>query len=406
MPVQIKAYRFRLYPTEEQAIQMAKTFGCARFVYNEMLKNNIQGFESKGKEYKQNFNPVSLKTEFDWLKEVSAAALQQSGRHLQDAYQNFFKSLKGQRKGTKVSFPKFKQKHKCAKSFTLPNQKFKILNNQIQLEKVGKVEAVFDRRIPESAKLIKVIVKQLPCGDFYASVVVEEVVELYETNSGVVGIDLGLKELLILSNGVKICNPKWFRESQAKLRSAQKHLSRKVKGSASYLRQKLKVARVHEKIKNQREWFYHNVSCWLVKAFGVICVEDLNVSGMLKNHKLAKSIQDAGWGIFLKFLKYKAEWYGRTVVEVDRWFASSKTCSCCGYKLEVLDLKTRNWGCPSCYVLHDRDENASKNIRDRGFLDLTGVIYKSAEHVDNGDGEVVRPCFMGQISEKSLGMCS
>lgn len=192
-----------------------------------------------------------------------------------------------------------------------------------------------------------------------------------------VGIDLGLKDLFILSNGQVINNPKWFRENQSKLRSAQRHLSRKKKGSVRRNKARIKVAKIHEKIKNQRMNFLHEVSSALVSNYDVICIEDLNVSGMMKNHSLAKSIQDASWSTFVSLLFYKCSWYGKTLVKIDRFFPLSKTCSDCGFKMDEMNLDVREWSCPSCGEKHNRDINAAKNILVRGFSDLSGLEFDS-----------------------------
>jgi putative transposase len=206
----------------------------------------------------------------------------------------------------------------------------------------------------------------------------------------VVGIDLGLKELMTLSNGQVINNPKWFRENQSKLKKAQKHLSRKTKGSNRYNRQRIKVAKVYEDITNSRNYFLHNISTAIIREFDVIVLEDLNVSGMIRNRKLAKSISDASWSTFVSMLEYKCNWYGKTLIKIDRFYPSSKTCSNCGHKENKMPLSIREWTCPSCGSHHDRDLNASINILKKGWLDLSGQELTSAEYVDYGRGAELR----------------
>lgn len=215
-----------------------------------------------------------------------------------------------------------------------------------------------------------------------------------------IGIDLGLTHLAILSNGIKIDNPKFLRENQSKLKRAQQHLSRKVKGSSRYLKQKLKVARVHNDISNQRKHYLHEVSSWLVDNYDHIFMENLHVAGMKKNHKLAKSISDASFGELTRQIEYKSKWYGRSFQKIDRWFPSSKTCHCCGHKMDDMKLSDRSWICPSCGIEHDRDINAAKNILVQGFIELYDITHnealeqaqnKSAESVDYRHGENVSP---------------
>ena len=400
MPTQSKSFKFRLYPTKVQADLMQRTFGCVRLVYNTVLARNLDGYKEHGKDWRNQFNPTYLKKQFDFLSEVSAATLQQSARNLQSAYEGWFKSLSGKRKGKKLSRPKFKSKHGSRKSFRLPNQKFSLGDQWIKLEKLGRVKAVIDRQVPSEAKLVSVTVSQDASGEYFASVCVEVEIDLYPPSRATVGIDLGLKDLLVLSNGARLSNPRWFRESQTELRKSQRHLSRKQRGSSRYTKQRIKVARVHRDTRNARSWLTHNISSALVKHFGVICVEDLNVSGMMKNHCLAKSIGDAAFGELVRQLEYKSAWRGRTLVKVDRFYPSSKTCSCCGHVNQELTLSDREWTCKSCSAIIDRDLNAAVNVHNRGLSDL------SAESVDYRRGGFVSPTdpqgFAWQDSVKRL----
>lgn len=389
MAIQHKAYKFRLYPNKAQTDLMEKTFGCVRKVYNCLLDENKRGYAEHGKYHKLNFNPVHLKSEFEYLSEVSATALQQSGRTLQTAYTNWFNSMSKKRKGKAVGAPKFKSKHHSKASFTLTNQKFRLTEGGVRLEKLGVVKASIDRRPSANAKLIKVTVTRNSAGQYYASVCIEDETQVYEYTNACVGIDLGLNDLFTLSNGQKSGNPKWFRENQAKLKVAQQHLARKSKGSNNYTKQRVKVAKVHLKTSNRRDWYLHNVSSELVKSYGMIFIEDLAVSNMVKNSKLAKSISDASWSKFATMLDYKCAWRGRTLVKVSRFFPSSKTCSCCGYTTGKLPLNVRKWECPSCGATLDRDVNAAINILQQGFIDLTGETI-SAELTEYSDGVTIR----------------
>lgn len=385
MPTQNKAYKVRLYPSKPQAELMQKTFGCVRFAHNKLLHLNQQGYKEHGKDWHNKYNTTELRKDYDFLSEVSASALQQASRNLMSAYDGWFKSMSGKRKGKKLNAPKFKSKHTSRKSFRLPNQKFSVGAEWVRLEKLGKVKAKFSQVVPDEAKLVSVTVSQDASGEYFASVCVEVNVELHKHSSSSVGIDLGLKDLLVLSNGVRLSNPRWFRESQTELAKAQRHLSRKQHGSARYAKQRVKVARLHRDIKNSRSWLTHNITSALVSHFGVICIEDLNVAGMLKNRKLSKSISDVAWGEIVRQLEYKSAWFGRTLVKVDRFYPSSKTCSCCGHVNQELDLSDREWTCKACYAKIDRDLNAAVNIHNRGLSDL------SAESVDYRRGEFVSP---------------
>jgi putative transposase len=378
----LKAYKYRIYPTKEQEILFSKTFGCCRFVWNKLVENfnNNDGSTVNEKTLKD-------QEEFEFLKEVSAATLQQKTRDFIEFKKQYF----NKKRKTKLGRPKFKKKFN-RQSFRLPNQKFTLDQEKslVRLEKIGWVKIVLDRTIPEEADFRSITVSKTPTDKYFVSILVQQELNPIPSTGKVVGIDLGLKDLFILSNGQVINNPKWFRKNQSKLKKAQKHLSRKTKGSNRYNRQRIKVAKVYENITNSRTYFLHNVSTQLVKTFDLIVVEDLNVSGMLKNHKLAKSISDASWSTFVDMLKYKCNWYGKTLVKIDRFYPSSKTCSNCGHKEDQMPLNIREWTCPSCGSNHDRDLNASINILKKGWSDLSGQELTSAEYVDYGRGAELR----------------
>lgn len=386
MSLQHKAFKFRLYPTKPQAELMQKTFGCVRFVYNQMLSYNLEGYKEHGKAWKLDFAYKKLRDQHEFLKEASAGTFNYAAIGLKSAYINWFNSLTKKRKGKPVQAPKFKSKHKSNKSFKLEASKFKLDGDRLRLEKLGWVKTRGLPVLPEQARFISVTVTQNASGEYFASIVAEVEVGLMSHTDKVVGIDLGLKDFVVLSSDQRVQAPKFFRESQARLKKAQQHLSRKVKGSNSYARQKRKVARVHRDITNKRRWFLHDISTKLVREYGVICIEDLNVDGMLKNHKLAKSISDASWSEFVRQLEYKSAWYGRTLVKVDRFYPSSKTCSCCGHVNQDLVLSDREWMCTNCQTVVDRDLNAAYNIALEGYRIISGkrLDYRGGAVEANG----------------------
>jgi putative transposase len=250
------------------------------------------------------------------------------------------------------------------------------------------LKVVYDREV--SGQLRSVTLSKNKCNQYFVSILVETEVEIKQNTGRSIGIDLGLKHLCILSNGIKIDNPRWFRETQAKLKRAQQHFSRKTKGSSRYNQQRLKVAKLHLKVANQRKDFQHNFSTWLVNNYDTILTEDLNVKGMVKNRRLAKSISDASWSSLVSMIAYKSNWYGRSFHKIDRWYPSSKTCSSCGHKETNMGLHVRDWKCPSCGTEHDRDLNAAVNILHKGLDDLYG--FKTSEELsDYRRGEDIRP---------------
>jgi putative transposase len=380
--MQLKAYKYRIYPTREQEDLLVKTFGCCRFVWNKLVENfnNNDGSTVNEKTLKD-------QEEFQFLKEVSASTLQQKRMDFVEFKKQYF----NKNRKTKLGKPKFKKKSN-RQSFRLPNQKFTLDQEKslVRLEKVGWVKIVLDRTIPVEADFRSITISKTPTGKYFVSILVQQELNPIPSTGKVVGIDLGLKDLFILSNGQVINNPRWFRENQSKLAKHQKHLSRKAKGSNRYNRRRIKVAKVHEDVVNARNYFLHNISTELVKTFDLIIVEDLHVSGMIRNRKLAKSISDASWSTFVSMLEYKCNWYGKTLVKIDRFYPSSKTCSNCGHKEEKMPLNIREWTCPSCGEHHDRDLNASINILKKGWLDLSGQELTSAEYVDYGRGAELR----------------
>lgn len=365
------SYKCRLYPNKKQGELLNKTFGCVRFYWNKQ----VETFNSYNKETnpKPEFkNTTELRNEIEWMKEVSYTAIQQKERD----FNEYRKQLFSKSRKKKIGFPQFKKKSN-RQSFRLTNDKFKIIGNKIQLSKIGKVKMVIDRELPEG-KLMSTTVSKNPDGKYFVSITIETNIENKPKTDKEVGIDVGIKTFATLSDGTEISNPKFLNKNQAKLRRMQQHLSRKQKGSNRRNKCRLKIARLHQRITNQRDYFLQKYSTQLINDCDRIFIEDLNINGMMKNHKLAGAIGDASWSKFTHMLTYKAEWYGKDVVKVNRFFASSKTCGC-GAKNENLRLSDREWVCPVCGVINQRDELAARNILKEGRRCLDGLTNAEAE---------------------------
>lgn len=355
----LKAYKYRLYPNKEQEIYFRKTFGCTRFVYNQMLADRIKSYEeNKNLDIKKIKypTPAQYKKEFIWLKEVDSLALANAQMNLDKAYKNFFRDKS-------VGFPKFKSKKSNHKSYTTNNQggNIHIKDSKIKLPKIGYIKIRLHR---EFTGLIKsCTISQVPSGKYFISILVDTENKQLPKNNNKVGIDLGLKEFAITSDGEFFSNPKWLRKTEKKLAKAQRELSRKKKGSKNRNKARLRVTKLHEKIGNQRKDFLHKVSTQLINENQVIVIEDLKVKNLMQNHNLAKAISEVSWFEFRRMLEYKAEWYGRELIIAPSNYASSQLCSNCGNKSsQTKDLACRTYICPVCGMTMDRDINASKNL--------------------------------------------
>lgn len=360
----LKSYEYRLYPNKEQEILLAKHFGCNRFIYNWALNLRKEEYQRTGKtiskfDLNKKITELSKQEETIWLKEVLTQSLQQSIQNLDTAYIKFFKEKRG--------FPKFKSKKTHRHSYRIPqNVKINFEDHKVFLPKIKWTNLRIDRTFDGIIK--SATVKQVPSGKYFVSILVEDGKETIKPKkinfNTAVGIDLGIKDFAILSNGEKIANPKFLRNKEKRLKILQKRLSRKQKDSQNRNKARIKVAKFHEKISNERKDFLQKLTTKLVKEsqFDTFCLETLSIQGMMQNHKLAKSIAEASWYRFIEMLKYKCNWYGKNLVQIGRFEPSTKLCPC-GYKNNELTLSDREWTCPICGTHHDRDILAANNIK-------------------------------------------
>lgn len=362
----LKAYRYRIYPNKEQEIQLAKTFGCCRFVYNQTLAYRKNAYEKEKKSVSKtdcnNYCNRELKKVYEWLKEVDKFALTNAIYNMDSAYQKFFKEHAG--------YPKFKSKHSNRRSyttnFTNGNITVDFDRGRIKLPKLKRVKIKLHRKF--SGQIKAATISKVPSGKYYVSILVEtEHSPLVKTN-GQIGVDLGIKDLCITSNGKKYENPKTIKKYEKKLAKLQRQLAGKTKGSGNYQKKRKEIALCHEKITNTRRDYLHKISSEIINENQVIVSENLQIKNMVKNHNLAKSINDTSWYELTRQLEYKSKWNGRTYIKIDRFYASSQLCFSCGYKnTNVKDLKVRDWICTFCNTKHDRDINAAKNILAEGL---------------------------------------
>ena len=364
-----KAYKYRLYPNKQQEELIQETFGCCRFVYNQTLAYRKSLYVTEKKSMSKfdciNYMVRVLKPQYEWLREIDKFALENAVSNMDAAYQKFFKEHTG--------YPKFKSKKNHKQSYTTncnycgrPTIEISFEKNKIKLPKLKWIKAKVHRNF--NGKIKFATISQTPSGKYYVSILVETACVPIESTGSVIGIDLGIKDLLITSDGNKFDNIHVTKKYERKLAKEQRKLAHKVKGSNNYEKQRIKVAKIHEKIHNTRLDYLHQISHKLISENQVIVSEDLSISNMVKNHNLAKAINDCSWYELTRQLQYKADWNNRQHVKIGRFVLSSQTCSVCGYiNSETKNLSVREWTCPNCGSIHDRDINAAINILNEGL---------------------------------------
>lgn len=354
-----RGYKFRLYPNKQQEELIRKTFGCTRFVYNHMLSTRKTAYD-KDKTSLSCYDCIkmlpALKGEYPWLKEVDSTALQAATENLDKAYKRFFDQVKARKKDPKApkpSYPVFKRKH-CSRASYTAKMNIAVTDSAVKLPKLGWVRAKIST--PVHGRILRAVVSMSRSGKFFVSLCCTKVeIPQLPSTGAVAGLDVGIKDLVITSDGQKFDNPKWLKQSEKKLAKLQRQLSRKSKGSRNRDKARVRLARQYEKVSDQRKDYLHKLTSQLVRDYDVICVENLNVTGMMQNHCLAKAIADCAWGELCRQLKYKTEWQHKALVEIGTFFPSSQLCGTCGYKNPgVKDLDVREWVCPNCGAHHDR----------------------------------------------------
>jgi len=355
-----RAYKYRFYPTPEQAEQLNQTFGCVRYVYNRALAERHRAWTQEQRrvthaETDRMLTGWKRDPDTAWLAEPSKGPLQASLRNLQSAFDKFWRKQN--------RYPTFKKKGKSRDSATYYRNCFTFRDGKLKLAKqAAPLDIRWSRPLPDGADPSQVTVSRDAAGRWFVSLLVEETITPYASTDAAVGVDLGITTLAALSTGEKVANPKYEKADRAKLAKAQRNLARKKKGSANRAKARLKVARIHARIADRRRDHLHKFTTRLVRENQVIAIEDLSVRNMVKNRSLARAISDASWSELRRMLEYKADWHGRELVAIDRWYPSSKTCSDCGHLLRSLPLNVREWVCAECGTVHDRDVNAAKNV--------------------------------------------
>lgn len=371
MPAVQRSYRIRCYPNPAQERMLRQWFGCARFLWNWSLSSRSKAYQRRkesisGIDISRRLTKLKRLPQFAWLANPPATCLTQTLRDQDTAFSNFFRRVKA---GEKPGYPRYRSRHDSTQSLRFQDVSLsKWVKGIVSLPKLGAVK--LSEELPGVACPDTVTLKRESDGRYYVTFSATVDIDLLPVVNRCVGIDLGLTHLATLSTGEKIENPRKYHARLRYLRQQQRCLARRVRGSKRYQKQKLRVARAHSKVKAQRQYAAHQFTTRLIREFDVIAIEDLAVKNMIQHPRLARHIADAGWGEIRRMLEYKCAWYGRTLVTVDRWFPSSKTCSACGHKLEKLALSVRGWTCPDCGVVHDRDHNAAINIAAAGMLQL------------------------------------